>query len=157
MALFLLRQQRALAVGPAIRRVDASYGVTIDHIDHHRLVACPRDRAWQRRATRRRVTARARLAPTHLSRALCQAAVVGVEEAQTIGYLDEIVTEQDPDAVVAHAVARAQQLAETLQSPAFALTKAKERQMYVDKIAQTWDSEMAFYADKSNWPSAPTS
>lgn len=97
--------------------------------------------------------ARARLDPRHLSRALCQAAVVGAEEAQAIGYLDEVVEAQDPDAVVEHAVSRAQQLAETLQSPAFALTKMKERQMYVDAIEQTWDAEMAFYADRNNWPS----
>merc|ERR1712183_394922 len=73
--------------------------------------------------------ARARLSTTYLSRVLCQAWVMGVEDARSVGFLDEVTEHTGGEAVIAHAVARAQQLAGTLKHPAFHLTKLKERQV----------------------------
>lgn len=77
--------------------------------------------------------ARDRLARNRFSQAVTQARIYDPVEAAAIGYLDEAVP---ADALMETAKARAATLA-TLQQPAFANTKRKEREATIHHIRET--------------------
>ena len=76
--------------------------------------------------------AAARLSKRHVQRAVVNARITAPAEAVDVGYLDEVVTS---DAVLETAVARAAELAATLDPAAYRNTIAKFRGPVLDTMA----------------------
>ena len=87
--------------------------------------------------------ARHRLAPTHLSRVLCQAEIFTPDQAVTVGFLDRLASSEE--AVLTETIAHAQELAVSLKSPAFEECKRKERGACAAHIRSTLASDMEHY------------
>ena len=87
--------------------------------------------------------ARHRLAPTHLSRVLCQAEVFAPQQAVAVGFLDRVAASEE--AVLAETLEQAHELAEALKSPAFEECKMKERGAVAAHIRDTLAADMEHY------------